>query len=96
MRLVFYSGGDNTVNETLDLAFVQMVGGLDVSIAFIPAKSDKEGKYYTRFKDYYSKYGFHNLTYFDVDEDFDAHALDILFSSDAIYLSGGNTLESVA
>lgn len=91
MRLVLYSGGDNTVNETLDLALVHMVGGIDVSIAFIPAKSDKEGKYYTRFKDYYSKYGFHNFTYFDVDEDFKPNGLENLFSSDVIYLSGGNT-----
>jgi len=91
MRLIFYSGGDNTVNETLDLALVQMAGSIDASIAFIPAKSDKESKYYTRFRDYYSKYGFHNFTYFDIDEDFKPNGLDNLFSSDVIYLSGGNT-----
>lgn len=95
MKLVFYSGGDNTVNEKLDLAFVQMVGSIDVSIAFIPAKSDKEGKYYTRFKDYYSKYGFHNFTYFDVDEEFNPNGLDNLFTSNVIYLSGGNTFRFI-
>lgn len=91
MNLMLYSGGDNTVNEKLDLVFVEMVNNADASFAFIPAKSDREGKYYTRFKDYFSKYGFHNLTYFDVDEDFNPHGLDNLFSSDVIYLSGGNT-----
>ena len=91
MKLVFYSGGNNEINEKLDLGLVKLIGKKDPRIGYIPSSSDLKRKYFDETKNYYAKYNISRFLYFDLDIEFDKNRLPELMSCDAIYLSGGNT-----
>jgi len=91
MKLIFYSGGNNKINEKLDLGLIELIGKKDPKIGYIPSSSDPQRKYFNETKNYYAKYGVSRFLYFDLDIEFGRNKLPELMSCDAIYLSGGNT-----
>ena len=90
MNLVFYSGGDNLINEDLDAAFISMLGK-DSRITFIPASSYEAESDYEWFKRYFAKYGISKTVCVPVDRGQITAEMEDALESEAIYLSGGNT-----
>lgn len=91
MKLAFYSGGNNQINEKLDLGLIELIGKRDPKIGYIPSSADPKRRYFNETKTYYGKYGLSLFFYFDLEIEFDRNKLSELGSCDAIYLSGGNT-----
>lgn len=90
MKLALYSGGDNVVNEKIDKELVKLLPA-NPSITYIPAVSGKHEYYFPIFQNYFAKYGITKTNFFLADKPFSEAQLNELLSSDAIYLSGGNT-----
>jgi len=91
MKLVFYSGGNNTINEKIDLDLISLIGKKNPKIGYLPSSSDPQRKYFNEVKNYYAKYGVSQFLYFDLDKEFDKSKIPQLKDCDAIHLSGGNT-----
>jgi dipeptidase E len=90
LNLVFYSGGEAFDNQELDKRFVRLNQGIK-QITFIPADSyDGEHEYFD-FIERFRAQGVKKFFYFPVDQPFSQTILHEAFSSDAIYLGGGNT-----
>ena len=89
-RLILHSDQIND-NIKLDEAFIKFIGKKNPTITYIPSQVDPQKTYYNDKKEYYEQFGITNLHYFDIDHDFDESSLEKVFSSDAIFLSGGNT-----
>jgi len=91
MKLIFYSGGNHTINEKIDLDLISLIGKKNPKIGYIPSSSDLQRKYFNEVKNYYAKYGVSQFLYFDLDKEFDKSKIPQLKDCDAIHLSGGNT-----
>lgn len=61
------------------------------NLAYIPSSTDPNKKYFDHAKSKLSTYGNFTYHYCDIDVNLDSIDLDMIFSSDVIYLSGGNT-----
>ena len=75
----------------LDEILFQTFLGKNPTITFIPSESDRTRKYYQKLANWYSQFTPVNLLYFDLGEEYDPGSESRTFSSDAIYLSGGDT-----
>jgi len=93
MRIVLYSGGDNKQNEKLDRELIKMVGKKTIRMVYVPVTNNEHEKYFEEFKAYYRKYGVTEFEYMALNDRNSEAKLRKVFSSDVIYLSGGNTYE---
>lgn len=91
MKLVFYSGGDDEDNETLDLALFEMVQKKNPSMTLIPSSSYLSEVEFREFVRHYSKYKVNRFIHFPVDVPFDQTLFKEVLKSDIIHLAGGNT-----
>ncbi len=91
MKLVFYSGGDEEENESVDQACLDLIGNPNPTFVFIPSSSyDGEAEFHDFVKQYES-FGVSRFIYFPVDIPQDRVLMKEVFNSDLIHLGGGNT-----
>jgi dipeptidase E len=91
MKLVLYSGGNNRVNESLDLELLGLIKGRDPTMTYVPFTYYEHTSHYKNWKKYYGKYGVENFLYFAPNREYSKAHLAKVFTSDVIYLSSGNT-----
>lgn len=91
MKLCLYSGGNREQNDKLNRELLKLLPGKRVRITYIPSAGDEDRKYFTEFKEWYGFYGLRNLKFFSLEEKWNESSVKEVLSSDAIYLSGGNT-----
>jgi dipeptidase E len=78
-------------HKEVDLAFIELLDKKGPRLAYIPAQSDLQKKYFNQKVEWYKQFGITDLLYFDVDKEYDERKIDELLACDAIFLSGGNT-----
>jgi dipeptidase E len=101
MKLVLYSGGDESLNELLNQRLLEL--GLNVSrggkkkedlqITFIPADQYFSHLSFHSFSKYWNTMGVEKILFFPLDQKNSHRLKEEVFKSDIIYLSGGNTFE---
>lgn len=91
MKLVFYSGGLEKDNASLDRAFIELLGKKNPVVTFIPSSSYLSEQEFKNFVKHYSKFKISRFIHFPVDVPFDKILLQEVMRSDAIHLAGGNT-----
>lgn len=91
MKLVFYSGGDEKDNKSLDKVFVELLGKKNPVVTFIPSSSYLSEQEFKVFVRHYSKYRISRFIHFPVDVPFDRILFQEVIRSDAIHMGGGNT-----
>lgn len=91
MKICLYSGGDRNKNDGLNRELIKLFPNKRVKITYIPSAGDEDRKYFKEFQDWYKFYGLSNLGFFSLEEKFNNKSVERLLTSDAIYLSGGNT-----
>jgi dipeptidase E len=91
MNLVFYSGGDDKENESLDRSFVELIGKKNPVVTFIPSSSYLSEQEFKSFVRHYSKFKITRFIHFPVDVPFDKILFQEVMRSDAIHMAGGNT-----
>lgn len=91
MNLVFYSGGDEKENQSLDRSFVELLGKKNPVVTFIPSSSYLSEQEFKTFVRHYSKYKINRFIHFPVDVPFDKILFQEVMRSDAIHMAGGNT-----
>jgi dipeptidase E len=91
MKLVLYSGGNNRLNEGLDLELLKLVKSKDPVMTYVPFTYYEHQNHYKQWKRYYSKYDISQFHYFAPNKKYSSQHLEKVFSSDVIYLSSGNT-----
>lgn len=91
MKLVFYSGGLEKENSSLDRAFVELLGKKNPVVTFIPSSSYLSEQEFKNFVKHYSKFKISRFIHFPVDVPFDKILFQEVMRSDAIHLGGGNT-----
>ncbi len=87
-KLIFHS---NQINTQVDRAFLKLLDSNSPTIGYIPSKSDLERSYFNERKQWYKQFGITNFIYFDLDKEFNKDKIEELLSTDAIFLSGGDT-----
>jgi dipeptidase E len=91
IRLVFYSGGQETGNKILHEKLAHLAGHRARSFTYIPFSHENGEFYFNRIKQRYKKFGFRKFRYFAPDSDFLVREMNAALKSDVIYLAGGNT-----
>jgi len=91
MKLVFYSGGDEKENLTLDYSFLELIDKKNPVITFIPSSSYLSEQEFKSFVRHYSKFKITRFIYFPIDVPFDKIIFSEVMRSDAIHMAGGNT-----
>lgn len=91
MKLCLYSGGLREQNHVLNQKLLGLLPGKKIKITYIPSAGDENRKYYREFQEWFNFYGLRNLAFFSLERDFRESAAKEALSSEAIYLSGGNT-----
>lgn len=75
--------------EIFDFVFSELDLDSNSKIAYIPSSSDFERKYYNEVNSLYKSKLNNDLSYFDIDKEYDPDTFDEIFKHDAIHLSGG-------
>ena len=91
MKLVFYSGGDDKDNQSLDKAFIDLLGKKNPVVTFIPSSSYLSEEEFKVFVKHYSKFKISRFIHFPIDIPFDRILFQEVMRSDAIHMGGGNT-----
>lgn len=91
MKLVFYSGGDDSANLKLDRSFVGLLDKKNPVVTFIPSSSYLSDQEFKSFVRHYSKFKITRFIHFPVDVPFDKIILQEVLRSDVIHMAGGNT-----
>ncbi len=91
MRLVFYGGGDDLDNKTLDSALIKLAKNKKPQITYIPSCSYDHDVDFIDFIEQYKYFGVSKFIYFPIDIPYDKVLFKEAFKSDIIHLSGGNT-----
>ncbi|WP_066505296.1 Type 1 glutamine amidotransferase-like domain-containing protein [Abyssisolibacter fermentans] len=89
--LVLLSNFTRKDNKELINRVVNNFSNGKYNLAYVPSCTDSSRKYYIHVKSMLNEYGNFQYEYYDIDENCDSIDFDKLFSSDVIYLSGGNT-----
>ncbi|HXH76403.1 MAG TPA: Type 1 glutamine amidotransferase-like domain-containing protein [Bacteriovoracaceae bacterium] len=91
MKLVFFSGGDDQANLSLDKSFIELIGKKNPVVTFIPSSSYLSEQEFRTFVRHYCKYKITRFIHFPVDVPFDRILFQEVMRSDAIHMAGGNT-----
>jgi dipeptidase E len=91
MKLVFYSGGDDKDNRTLDKCFIELLDKKNPVVTFIPSSSYLSEIEFKLFVKHYSKLKITRFIHFPIDIPFDRIMFQEVMRSDAIHMGGGNT-----
>ena len=90
MNLLFYSGGPWNQNQLLNDELISMIGRKG-RITFIPASFEIGESWFPGFKQETKECGIKRHLLFPVDKPFKQEQLQDALSSEAVFLSGGNT-----
>lgn len=91
MRLVFYGGGDEDENLSLNHALINLVHKSNPVITYIPACSYDADIEFSYFVKHFKKFHVSRIINFPVDAPFSEILLGEVLKSDIIHLGGGNT-----
>jgi len=91
MNLALYSNQIAGVTDAIDARLFAMLPPKP-RIGYIPSSPDPERTWFTALEPYYSRYGA-ELSFFGLEDEFDASQLPELLACDAIHLTGGNTFQ---
>ena len=91
MKLVLYGGGDHEDTKELDLKLLSLAESTTPKITFIPSYSYDADIDFHDFVIRFSRLGVKRFINFPVDTPYDNVLLNEAFTSDIIYLDGGNT-----
>jgi len=91
VKLVFYSGGDENDNESVDEACVHLIKNPNPTFVFIPSSSYDGESEFQDFVEQYERFGVTRFIYFPIDIPQDRVLMKEVFNSDMIHLGGGNT-----
>jgi len=92
VKLVFYSGGQTTLNHKLHGALSDLVGQKKrKKLTYIPYHHEYASWYFSRAVQRYKKFGFTDFECLTIDGSEKPKNLKKAFQTDAIYLAGGNT-----
>lgn len=93
MKLVLYSGGQQRSNQLLHQELSDLVGQSKKrkSFTYIPYCHDYSQVYFNRAVKRYKRFGFKTFRYLNIDQPHLKKEVKEAFSSDVIYLAGGNT-----
>lgn len=91
MKLVFYSGGNDLENKSLDRSFIELLDRKNPVVTFIPSSSYLSEQEFKAFVRHYSKFKITRFIHFPVDVPFDRILFQEVMRSDAIHMAGGNT-----
>ncbi len=91
MKLIFYSGGHDFENHSLDNNLLELSKNKTPQITYIPSCSYLCDDDFRDFVDQYQKFDVHNIINFPIDVPFTEVLKSEVFKSDIIHLSGGNT-----
>jgi dipeptidase E len=95
-RLVLYSDQIRGTSDALDDTLMAFLDGSLHRIAFLPAATDRNERYFEKACAYYGHLGLPQPTLFDVDACFDPARLPELLASDAIHLGAGDPTHFLA
>lgn len=100
MKLVFYSGGQNSSNRLIHKALGQLArkgkGKGSLSLTYIPVWSESSKVFFNRMVKRYRRVGFTRFVNLPVDQGRPSkELLKLAFKSDVVYLAGGNTFYSL-
>lgn len=90
MRLVFYSGYDESDNLSLNLSLKEMIGQNNPLVTFISCGSDGDTEF-SYFVDQFKLFGWKKFLYCSVDNPIDTVFRKKIFEGQIIHLDGGNT-----
>ena len=90
-KIFLYSDQEIPENSKIDNILFEEVKSKNISLAYIPSKSDPLRKYFNKKISYYKKYNINNFLYFDLGDEWNANKKDDLFKCDIIHLAGGDT-----
>lgn len=91
MKLIFYGGGFEHENLSLDKEAIKLTGKKRPQVTYIPSCSYESEIDFKHFAEHYYKLGIRKIICFPVDIKSDETFQKIAFESDIIHLSGGNT-----
>ena len=91
MKLVLYGGGHDFENRILDHELIKLAGKQANQMTFIPAESYMSHLDFSEVVEQYRPQGIQRFIHFPVDNPYTEVLKNEAFSSDIIYLSGGNT-----
>lgn len=94
MKLVFYSGGQESSNQLVHAELSALVGSKrQKTFTYVPYISDDANLFFRRAMQRYRPFGFTNFYCLPIDqeEELSSKALHQALASDVIYLAGGNT-----
>ncbi len=91
MKLVLYGGGDSEDTRTIDKQLIKLSMLPSPKVTFIPSYSYDADIDFYNFVMRFSKLGIKRFINFPIDSPFDTVLLAEAFTSDIIYLDGGNT-----
>lgn len=92
-KLVFYSDQILPAGKAVDERMLDLLGKKKPVVGYIPSSSDPDRIWFSECKVFYSRYDIDLDLYFGLGQAYDSPTLDLLFSCDAIHLSGGNTFQ---
>ena len=91
MKLIFYGGGFEHENLSLDKEAIKLTGKKSPQVTYIPSCSYESEIDFRHFAEHYYKLGTRKIICFPVDIETDNTLQNFSFESDIIHLSGGNT-----
>ena len=91
MKLVLYGGGHHDETESLDRKLIELAASTSSKITFIPSCSYDSDIDFQDFVIRFSSIGIKRFINFPVDAPYDDVLIKEAFTSDIIYLDGGNT-----
>jgi dipeptidase E len=91
MKLVFYSGGHDSDNVSLDQNALHLLQKKNPVLTYIPTSSYLSEVEFNSFVKKFSRHKINRFIHFPVDVPFDDILLQEVLKSDLIHLGGGNT-----
>ena len=91
MKLVLYSGGDNSSNTQIDRGLLSLLDIESPKLTFIPSCHFHGNSDYREIVDQFRPLGVKKIIKWEIDKPYSKVMKDVAFKSDIIYLGGGNT-----
>jgi len=91
MKLIFYSGGHDFENLSIDKNLLELSNKESPQITYIPSCSYLCDQDFIEFVNQYGKFNIHNIINFPIDIPYTEILKTEVLKSDIIHLSGGNT-----
>jgi len=90
--VVLYSDQVIAENDKIDARLVELLRGRGQRIGYVASGPDTERRFYEAKRAYYARYSLGLAPFYDLDGANDQGESDALLASDAIHLSGGDTV----